>query len=131
MVYSQPPVKTQQPSKEKASIEEQENLFHVRIQITKYVVNTIINLGSQNNIISEALVQKLGMKIDKHPEPYQLGLQIDKHPEPDPLVWLQKDVRMQITHQCKFKFSISANYIHKFECDVVPLNICEVVFVSP
>ena len=103
----------------------------MRIQIRKYVVNAIVNLGSQNYSISEALVQKLEMQIDKHPEPYQLGLQIDKHSEPDPLVWLQKYVRMQITHQCKFKFSISANYIHKFECDVVPLNICEVVFVSP
>ena len=95
------------------------------------MVNAIVNLGIQNKIIYEALAQKLGMQIDKHLEPYQLGLQSDKHPEPDPLVWLQKDVRMQITRQCKFKFSISANYIHKFECEVVPLNICEVVFVSP
>ena len=60
------------------------------------MVNAIVNLGSQNNIIFEALIQKLGMQIDKHPEPYQLGLQIDKHPKPDPLVWIQKDVRMEI-----------------------------------
>ena len=70
----------------------------MRIQIRKSVVNAIVNLGSQNNIIYEALVQKLGMENDKHLEPYQLGLQIDKHPEPNPLIWLQKDVRMQITH---------------------------------
>ena len=94
MVYSQPPAKTQQPSKEKAITEEQENIFYVRIQIRKSMVNSIVNLGSQNNIISEALVQKLGMQIDKNPEPYQMGLQIDKHPELDPLVWLQKDARM-------------------------------------
>ena len=91
----------------------------------------LLLLEIQNNVISEALVQKLGMQIDKHPKPYQLGIQIDEHPELHPLVWLQKDFRMQINHQWKFKFTISANYIHKFECDVAPLNICEVVFVSP
>ena len=69
-------------------MEEQEKLFHVRIQIRKSVVNAIVNLGSENNIISEPLVQKLGMQIDKHLEPYQLRLQIDKNPELDPLVWL-------------------------------------------
>ena len=44
MVYSQPPAKTQQPSKEKERMEEQEKLFHVRIQIRKSLVNAIVTI---------------------------------------------------------------------------------------
>lgn len=32
---------------------------------------------------------------------------------------------------CKIKFSINSNYINELKVDVVPLNVCGVLFVSP
>ena len=45
--------------------------------------------------------------------------------------WLHKDAELQVTRQCKFKFCISREFIDEVECDVVPLDVCEVVMGSP
>jgi hypothetical protein len=58
-------------------------------------------------------------------------LEVHDHPNPYPLGWVNKDVELKVTKQCKIKFSISANYIDEVEVDVVPLDVCGVVFGSP
>ncbi len=55
-----------------------EQLFVVKLQVKTSLVDAIVDPGSQKNLISEALVQKLGLQTVKHPKPYPLG-------------WIQKD----------------------------------------
>ncbi|CAL2256726.1 unnamed protein product [Prunus armeniaca] len=50
-----------------------EELFHVNIQVKQSVVQAIIDPGSQKNLISEALVRKVGLETTPHPKPYPLG----------------------------------------------------------
>jgi len=64
------------------------------------------------------MVKKLGLEVQDHPSPYLWG-------------WVSKDIKIKVTKQCKIKFSISANFIDEVELDIVPLNVCEVVFGSP
>jgi hypothetical protein len=41
------------------------------------------------------------------------------------LAWVNKDAELKVTKQCKFKFSISENYIDEVKVDVVPLHVHE------
>jgi hypothetical protein len=50
---------------------------------------------------------------------------------PYPLGWVNKDAEIKVTKQCKIKFSISAYFIDEVELDVVPLDMCGVVFGIP
>ena len=61
-----------------------EQLFHLNIQVKQSVIQAIFDPGSQKNLISEALVKKVGLEIIPYPKPY-------------PLSWIQKDINMQIT----------------------------------
>lgn len=48
-------------------------LFQIRA-IMKYTkVETLFNLGSQENLISESLVEKSGLETKPHVKPYPLG----------------------------------------------------------
>jgi hypothetical protein len=60
-----------------------------------------------------------------------LVLEVCNHPIPYPLGWVNKDAYIKVTKQCKIKFVVSANFIDEVELDVVPLDICGVVFGSP
>lgn len=40
-------------------------------------------------------------------------------------------IKIQVTHQCKLRFVINANYIKEVEFDVVHINIIGVVLGSP
>ncbi|KAI5317452.1 hypothetical protein L3X38_037159 [Prunus dulcis] len=71
-----------------------EELFHVNIQVKQSVVQVIIELGSQKNLISEALLRKVGLATRPHPKPYLLG-------------WIQKHIDLQIAKQCTFNFAIT------------------------
>ncbi|KAK0581202.1 hypothetical protein LWI29_011272 [Acer saccharum] len=42
-----------------------------------------------------------------------------------------KDVDLQITKQCTFKFTIIDRYIDEVTCEVVPLDVCQVILGSP
>ena len=61
----------------------------------------------------------------------KLGLGIQNHPSPYPLGWVNKDVQIKVTKQCKIKFVVSVDFIDEVELDVVPLDVCGVVFGSP
>ncbi|KAL6179143.1 hypothetical protein ACLB2K_050659 [Fragaria x ananassa] len=95
-----------------------EQLFVVKLQVKTSLVDAIVDSRSQKNFISEALVQKLGLQMVKHPKPYPLG-------------WIQKDTRLSITNQCTFKFALHESYIDEVTCDVVPLDACQVILGNP
>jgi hypothetical protein len=46
------------------------------------------------------------------------------------LGWVNKDVEIKVTKQCKIKFVVSVDFIDEVELDVVPLDVCGVVFGS-
>jgi uncharacterized pyridoxamine 5'-phosphate oxidase family protein len=44
---------------------------------------------------------------------------------------VNKDVEVKVAKQCEIKFFLSANFIDEVELDVVPLDMCSVVFGNP
>jgi hypothetical protein len=58
-------------------------------------------------------------------------LDVHHHPSPYPLGWVNKDAEIKVTKKCKIKFAISVDFIDEVELDVVPLDVCAVVFGSP
>ncbi|XP_031493251.1 uncharacterized protein LOC116259531 [Nymphaea colorata] len=101
-----------------AEEEHAEELFTIKIQVKNEVIGTIFDTGSQKNLISSSLVERLGLVTTPHPRPYPLG-------------WIIKDVGQRVDRQCKVKFAITSCFIDEVICDVVPLDVCQVVLGNP
>jgi len=54
------------------------DLFHIRVISKHQKIDTLFDSGSQVNLISEALVKKLGLLTTPHKKPYPLGWVCDK-----------------------------------------------------
>jgi hypothetical protein len=93
------------------------NLFHIMVIMRHTKVDTLIDSGSQSNLISEELVKKLGLKTQVHRRPYKLK-------------WIRNHHQMHITKQCTLKFSISSKYVDEVTCDVFSLSECGMVLGS-
>jgi hypothetical protein len=87
------------------------NLFHITIIVRHTKVDTLIDSGSQSNLILEELVKELGLKTQIHHKTYTLK-------------WISNNHQMHITKQCTLKFVISSKYVDEVTCDVVPLSEC-------
>nr|CAD1823571.1 unnamed protein product [Ananas comosus var. bracteatus] len=98
--------------------DKREELFTFRVQVKNEVIGAIIDPGSQKNLISENLVQRLGLSTTPHPHLYPLG-------------WINSNIEMKIDRQCNVKFAVTGVYIDEMLCEVVPLNICNLIFDSP
>ncbi|XP_020249959.1 uncharacterized protein LOC109827372 [Asparagus officinalis] len=81
-----------------------------------YVV--IINSGSSENIVSRRMVEKLGLKTEKHPAPYKIG-------------WIRKGSDVQVDEVCRVSFSIGRTYIDEALCDVVEMDACYILLGRP
>jgi hypothetical protein len=90
-------------------------LFHIKIRVKKTKIDTLFDSGSQDNLIAVDLVKKLELEVHDHPCPYPLG-------------WVNKDVEINVTKQCKIKFVVSVDFIDEVEMDIVPLHVYGVVF---
>jgi hypothetical protein len=99
-------------------IDYRSNLFHIRTIMRHTKIDTLIDSGSQANLISEESVKKLGLKTQTHHNPYTL-------------TWISNHHQMHITKQCTIKFAISSKYVDEVICDVVPLRECGMVLGSP
>jgi hypothetical protein len=93
-------------------------LFHIKIKIKNTKVDATFGSSSQDNLIPNNLMAKLGLEFHDNPLPYKLG-------------WVNKYVDIRVTKKCKIKFSINENYINEEEVDVVPFDVCGVVFRNP
>eukprot|EP00253_Pinus_taeda_P033506 PITA_33506 len=93
-------------------------LFHIRVVSKNQKIDTFFDSGSQVNLISEAVVKKLGLATTPHKKPYPLG-------------WLNDKAQLKVTRQCKLKFSFGSASIDEVELDVIPLDICGIVLGSP
>jgi hypothetical protein len=94
------------------------NLVHIRVIMRHTKVDTLLDSGSQSNLISEELVKQLGLKTQMHHKPYTLK-------------WICNNHQMHITKKCTLKFSISFKYVDEVTCDVVPVSECGMVLGSP
>jgi hypothetical protein len=81
-------------------------------------IDTLIDNGSQSNLISEEVVKQLGLKTKMHHKPYSLN-------------WISKDHKFPITKQCIIKFAITSKFVDEVICDVVLLETCGMVLGSP
>jgi hypothetical protein len=93
-------------------------LFHIKVQVKKTKIDALFDFGSQANLIATDLVNTLGLEVHDHSSPYPLG-------------WVNKDPEIKLSKQCKSKFAISVDFIDEAELDIVPLDVCGVVFGSP
>jgi hypothetical protein len=93
-------------------------IFHVRVIVKHTNVDTLFDSGSQVNLISEAIVKKIGLNTTPHKNPYPLG-------------WVSDDAKLQVTKECKIRFAIIAKFFDEVDLDVVPLEICGIVLGSP
>lgn len=78
----------------------------------------MIDSGSSENVASEELIQKLNIKIEKHPKPYKL-------------TWLQKGSEVTLSKQVLISFSMGNNYKDQIWCDVVTMDACHLLFRRP
>jgi hypothetical protein len=86
-------------------------LFHIRVIMQHTNIDTLIDSGSQSNLISEELVKQLGLKTQLHHKPYTLK-------------WISNHHQMHIKKKCTIKFAISSKYVDEVTCDVVSLREC-------
>jgi len=76
------------------------------------------NKDHKRNLIVIELVENLRLEIHDKLSPYLFG-------------WENTDAKIKVTKQCKIRFSISVDFIDEVELYVVPLDVCEMVFVRP
>jgi hypothetical protein len=53
------------------------------------------------------------------------------HPKPYPLGWVCDKEKLNVTKQCRIRFSIASKLIDEVDLDVVPLDICVIVLGIP
>ncbi|GKB86691.1 reverse transcriptase domain-containing protein [Tanacetum coccineum] len=81
------------------------NIFRTQCTAKGKVCTVIIDGGSCENMVSTTMVEKLGLPIQNHPDPYQL-------------TWLKKGNLVKITHRCLVHFSIGNKYTDELWCEV-------------
>ena len=84
-------------------------VFYSRCSVKNKVCNLIIDNGSCENIISNALVNYLKLEIESHPHPYTIGC-------------IKKGPYIKVTNFCHVPISISKFYQDSVTCDVVDMD---------
>jgi len=92
-------------------------LFHLRVVSKHTKIDTLFDLGSQVNLISETIVKKLGLKTQPHPKTYPFG-------------WVYDNEKLNFTKKYRVRFSIASKLIDEVDLDVVPLDMCGIVLGS-
>jgi hypothetical protein len=100
------------------AIDSRRKLFHIMFIMKHTKIDTLIDSGYQYNLISEEVVNKLGLNTKMHHKPHSLN-------------WISKDHKFLITKKGIIKFVITSKYVDEVMCDVVPLKTCGMVLGSP
>eukprot|EP00253_Pinus_taeda_P029029 PITA_29029 len=77
----------------------------------------IIDSGSTDNLVSTEMVEKLGLKRLKHPNPYRVS-------------WLQKGHQLLVDEQSEVEFQIG-RYKDRIICDIMPMDVCHILLGRP
>ncbi|KAL4386537.1 hypothetical protein GQ457_09G017690 [Hibiscus cannabinus] len=97
--------------------QQRETIFHTRCLVSDKVCIVIIDGGSCTNVASTLMVDKLGLKTTKHPEPYKLQ-------------WLNNGGELKVTKQVVVPFSIG-RYKDEVKFDFCPMNACHLLLGRP
>ena len=92
---------------------QRENIFHTRCLVNEKICVVIIDSGSCTNVASSIMVEKLGMRTTKHPNPYRLQ-------------WLNDGGEIRVTKQALVPFTIG-KYKDEVLCDVVSMDACHLL----
>ncbi|KAL4348401.1 hypothetical protein GQ457_17G008590 [Hibiscus cannabinus] len=97
--------------------QQRENIFHTRCLVNNKVCVVIIDGGSCTNVASSIMVEKLGLKTTKHPNPYRLQ-------------WLNDGGEIKVNKQVLVPFTIG-KYKDEVLCDVVAMGACHLLLGRP
>ena len=93
-------------------------LFTHNCQIKNSLALLITENGSEKNLVSQALVNRLNLVTTPHPHPYQLG-------------WVQKDgPHLLVSERCLVTFAIG-QFKDTVLCDVSPLDCSDLLLGIP
>ncbi|CAA6657068.1 unnamed protein product [Spirodela intermedia] len=85
------------------------NIFITKCTIDEKVCDVIIDSDNSENIISSLMVQKLGLKTEKHQHLYKIE-------------WIKKNYETRVIETYLVKFSIGKVYFDEIYCDVVEMD---------
>ncbi|KAJ9561002.1 hypothetical protein OSB04_006162 [Centaurea solstitialis] len=97
---------------------QRKNLFRSYCSINKKICNLIIDNGSCENLVSQKLVNHLGLPTQPHESPYALG-------------WVKKGPQARLTQVCKVPLSIGKYYKEDVLCDVLEMDACHILLGRP
>lgn len=86
------------------------NIFHTHMEHGDRALNIIIDDGSTMNVIFETAVERLVLKIEKHPTPCQIS-------------WVNEDNSVLVKDRCLVRFLLGKTYMDEAQCDVIPMTI--------
>ena len=91
--------------------------FRNRCTVQGSLCDLIIDSGSQENIISKDVVERLQLETENHPNPYAIG-------------WIKEVGGIRVNERCKVSFSIG-KYNDEVYYDVVDMDACYILFRCP
>ncbi|GJR89881.1 putative CCCH-type zinc finger family protein [Tanacetum coccineum] len=94
------------------------NIFYTRCTCIGKVCNVIIDGGSCSNVVATSMVEKLQLKMEDHPRPYNIH-------------WIRKGNEVKVNKRCLIHFSIGKNYKDEVWCDVVPMDAAHLLLGRP
>ncbi|GKC87358.1 putative reverse transcriptase domain-containing protein [Tanacetum coccineum] len=94
------------------------NIFRTKCTSKGKICDMIIDGGSCENVVSTYMVEKLGLKMEDHPKPYQL-------------TWLKKGNTVKVSKRCLVQFSIGKNYKDEVWCEVIPVDAAHILLGCP
>ena len=92
-------------------------LFRTRCTVKGSLCDLIIDSGSQENIISKDVGERLQLETETHPSPYVIG-------------WIKEVGGIRVHERCKVFFFIG-KYNDVVYCDVVDMDACHILFRRP
>eukprot|EP00253_Pinus_taeda_P031584 PITA_31584 len=105
------------PVDESVEQTQQKALFRTVCKSQGKCCKMIIDSGSTDNLVSTEMVEKLGLKRLKHPNPYRVS-------------WLQKGHQLLVDEQSEVEFQIG-RYRDKIICDIMPMDVCHILLGRP
>ncbi|GJS86349.1 aspartyl protease_2 domain-containing protein [Tanacetum coccineum] len=94
------------------------NIFHTHCTCEGKICNVIIDGRSCENVVSETMINKMGLKTEEHSQPYTLS-------------WFRKGNEVKVSKRCFVKISIGKKYNDEVWCDVVPMDACHILLGRP
>nr|GMC60080.1 Zinc finger, CCHC-type [Ipomoea batatas] len=94
------------------------NIFRAYCTVLGKVCKLIIDNGSCDNIISQALVEHLNLPTQPHPKPYKLG-------------WIREGPSVTVSKVCRVPISIGKSYEDHVICEVIDMDACHILLGRP